>query len=167
MGVPLYYALTLFRNKAELHELCNLELSAFTEGKRIELGSRLHGKELREYAPEVSEAKVRKAALEERFNERRALLPGALKKLTNGYEMRTYWFEIFECVRKILLILVPVFFPPDSPEQLTIGLIICFVHDWVSIPQSPLVYLALPAALLRLSLTAIRTHICSALSAPT
>ena len=41
--------------------------------------------------------------------------------------MRTYWFEIFECVRKILLIGLPIFLPNDSPEQLVIGLIICFV----------------------------------------
>lgn len=41
--------------------------------------------------------------------------------------MRTFWFEIFECMRKILLILVPIFFEQDSPEQLTIGLIICFM----------------------------------------
>ena len=156
MGVPLYYSLTLFRNKAELHELRNLELSAFTEGKRIELGSRLHGKELREYAPEISEAEVRKAALEERYEARRALLPGALKKLTNGYEMRTYWFEIFECIRKILLILVPIFFPADSPEQLTIGLIICFVRDSALVSQTLL--LTSPAALLHLLLTPIHWH---------
>ena len=104
--------------------------------------------------PEIDEAEERKAELEGKYEERRELLPGALKKLTNGCarslqtpvmhsklydcpltgaipsladEMRTYWFEIFECVRKILLILVPIFFEQDSPEQLTIGLIICFI----------------------------------------
>ena len=41
--------------------------------------------------------------------------------------MRTFWFEIFECARKILLILVPIFFEQDSPEQLTVGLIVCFL----------------------------------------
>ena len=41
-------------------------------------------------------------------------------------EMRVYGFEIFECFRKMLLILVPIFFEPDSPEQLTVGLIVCF-----------------------------------------
>ena len=55
------------------------------------LGSFLKGKELREYQAEIDEAIERKAELESRYNERRGNLPGALKKLTNGYEMRTYW----------------------------------------------------------------------------
>ena len=37
------------------------------------------------------------------------------------------WFEIFECVRKILLILLPIFFEAESSEQLTCGLVVCFV----------------------------------------
>lgn len=74
-----------------------------------------------------AEATARKTELEEKYQARRNALPGALKKLTNGYELRVHWFEVFECVRKILLIGIPVFFPPDSPEQLTLGLIICFI----------------------------------------
>jgi len=127
IGVPTYYALTLFRNKAELHELRNLELSVATEASRIELGERLRGSELRAYQPEIEEAKERKRCLEETYATRRDALPGNLKKLTNGYELRTYWCEIFECFRKILLLLVPIFFEQDSPEQLTIGLILCFI----------------------------------------
>ena len=38
-----------------------------------------------------------------------------------------YWFEIFECVRKILLIGLPIFVPAGSPAQLIFGLIICFL----------------------------------------
>ena len=117
----------LFRNKAELQDLRNLELSISTEGSRIKLGSRLRGKERREYQSEIDEATERKSVLEEQYEGRRARLPVSLRKLTNGYEMRTYWFEVFECVRKILLILIPIFFEQDSPEQLTVGLIICFI----------------------------------------
>eukprot|EP00966_Prymnesium_polylepis_P190878 4423585-Prymnesium_polylepis.1 len=36
----------------------------------------------------------------EEFDRLRARLPTTLRKLTSGYEMRTYWFEIFECGRK-------------------------------------------------------------------
>lgn len=89
IGVPLFYALTLFRNQAELNKLRNLELSAAAEAKRIELGSRLRGRELREYQPEIDEATERKAMLEDQYAKRRGALPGDLRKLTSGYEMRT------------------------------------------------------------------------------
>jgi hypothetical protein len=42
-------------------------------------------------------------------------------------EMRTYWFEIFECGRKVALVCLPVFFSPGSPGQLILGLVICFI----------------------------------------
>ena len=41
--------------------------------------------------------------------------------------MRTYWFEIFECGRKIGLIGLPVFFPEGSAVQRILGLVICFL----------------------------------------
>ena len=127
IGVPLYYALTLFRNKEELTRIRHLELSVANEANRSKLGNFLKGKALREYQPEIDEAEERKEMLQASYDELRGGLPGALKKLTNGYEMRTYWFEIFECVRKILLILLPIFFEEESPEQLTCGLIVCFI----------------------------------------
>eukprot|EP00966_Prymnesium_polylepis_P032515 756088-Prymnesium_polylepis.1 len=61
------------------------------------------------------------------YNQLRAKLPTTLRKLTAGYELRTYWFEIFECGRKIALVCLPVFFSPGSPGQLIIGLVICFL----------------------------------------
>lgn len=72
----------LLRNKAELQDLRNLELSAATEASRIELGSRLRGKELRDYQAEIAEATERKVELEERYAVRRARLPVNLRKLT-------------------------------------------------------------------------------------
>ena len=42
-------------------------------------------------------------------------------------EMRTYGFEIFECIRKIALIGLPIFFSPGTPGQLILGLVICFL----------------------------------------
>lgn len=55
-----------------------------------------------------------------------AQLPSYFDKLTGGYRYRVFWFEIFECVRKICLIGIPVFFDPGV-EQTLIGLMICFV----------------------------------------
>ena len=61
------------------------------QDNRAKLGSFLKGRELREYQPEIDEALERKAELESKYNERRDNLPSALKKLTNGYELRMYW----------------------------------------------------------------------------
>jgi len=52
---------------------------------------------------------------------------GGLPRLTGGYEMRVYWFEVFECVRKICLIGLPIFVDPGSSAQLIVGLLVCFV----------------------------------------
>jgi len=139
LGVPLYYALVLFRNKEELATIRQLELSITNEDNRAKLGSFLKGKELREYQPEIDEAVERKAELETKYNERRGNLPSALKKLTNGYEMRTYGFDIFECGRKMALVALPIFLPADSPEQLTLGLIICFVTFGMYMMYAPFI----------------------------
>ena len=69
----------------------------------------------------------------------RGELPTTLRKLTAGYELRTYWFEIFECLRKITLIGLPIFFPPGSPPQLIFGLIICFLSYGAYCVYSPYV----------------------------
>ena len=55
------------------------------------------------------------------------LLPGYMRKLTKGYEYRTYWFEIFETVRKVLLVGLPACFPDRGGNtQLVWGLMVCF-----------------------------------------
>ena len=56
------------------------------------------------------------------------VLPGYMIKLTSGYEYRTYWFEIFETIRKVLLVGVPSVFPErGGTAQLFWGLIVCFI----------------------------------------
>ena len=51
-----------------------------------------------------------------------------MQKLTGGYEYRTFWFEIFEAVRKVLLVGVPCVFPErGGTAQLFWGLLVCFV----------------------------------------
>ena len=42
-------------------------------------------------------------------------------QLVGGYKLRNYWFEIFECFRKLMLIGIPVFFIEESLEQLVLG----------------------------------------------
>ena len=41
-------------------------------------------------------------------------LPPLAKMLTKGYRMRTYWYELLECFRKIAFIALPIFFDEDS-----------------------------------------------------
>lgn len=127
IGVPLYYWLTLFRNKEQLNALQRLEISVTTEKKRASLGKHLKGRALREYQPEIDEAEERAKELQIEYDKARAALPSKLKKLTNGYEIRTYGFEIFECFRKMAMIALPIFAPANSPEQLTFGLMLCFI----------------------------------------
>jgi len=73
------------------------------------------------------DADVAHAAAEALNDELREELPTALRRLTAGYEMRTYWFEIFECLRKISLVGFPVFFRSSSPQQRVYALMICFL----------------------------------------
>ena len=53
-------------------------------------------------------------------------LPESVLKLTEGYELRVYYFEILECIRKLALTGMPVWFEMGSVTQLTFGLIVCF-----------------------------------------
>jgi len=47
--------------------------------------------------------------------------------LINGYKRSAFWFEVFECVRKLAMVCMPVFFTSGSAEQLMFGLIVCFI----------------------------------------
>jgi hypothetical protein len=87
LGVPLYYALTLYRHKEELTELRHLELSMANEQQRVILGNFLEGAAKKAYEPEIFEAEERTAELQVQFDDRAEKLPGAIKKLTNGYEV--------------------------------------------------------------------------------
>jgi hypothetical protein len=47
-------------------------------------------------------------------------LDATVRKLLFGYEMRCYWFELYECVRKLLLIGLPVFLYEYPTVQVTL-----------------------------------------------
>ena len=126
IGVPLLYVIMLFRARHELRLLCKVEQTHQVDLKIALVGaSTLHSADERDAgikaAWESYEAKM------EKLEEMRDALPNTVKKLIAGYEFRIYWYEVFECVRKVAVIGVPVVAPTGSPGQLMLGLIICFL----------------------------------------
>jgi hypothetical protein len=67
IGVPLFYYLTLYRDKQELHEIRCLELFIANEKQRAKLGEFLRGKARREYQPEIEEAIEREGELTKEY----------------------------------------------------------------------------------------------------
>ena len=120
IGVPFYYSLLLYRSRHELHELRTLELLADNEHKTMALHDRVYGS----HGLTANKAVAR---IERRIDRLKERLDPIAVKLTAGYEMRCYWFEVFECARKILLIGTPIIFEYGSIEQLFIGSIVCFL----------------------------------------
>ena len=53
-------------------------------------------------------------------------LSANVRRITDGYEYRCYWFEVFEAVRKLAVVGLPCVFPTGSVEQLFFGIITCF-----------------------------------------
>lgn len=77
-------------------------------------------------APDSIKLKI--AQLEREQDELRKKLPDYVQKLILGYELRTFYFEIIECFRKLAIVCLPVFFQPSgSVVQLMFGLIVCFL----------------------------------------
>jgi len=64
-------------------------------------------------------------------------LPASVLKMTEGYEFRTYYFEIIECFRKLALTGMPVWFEMGSVPQLTFGLLVCFFSFGAYMHLSP------------------------------
>ena len=92
----------MFRSRHELREMRLLELTLETDYERHKLlakdaDTKEQKMELMSKAEEAHDA-----ALEE-YEALREKLPTALRKLTAGYELRCFGFEIFECVRKVAL----------------------------------------------------------------
>jgi hypothetical protein len=57
----------------------------------------------------------------------RAELPDYVRKLISPYRTTRFGFEIVECIRKLAIVCMPVFFSPaGSEEQLIFGLMVCF-----------------------------------------
>jgi len=76
--------------------------------------------------------------LKKREEALRAGLPDYVQKLILGYELRTYYFEIIECFRKLAIVCLPVFFRPSgSVGQLIFGLLVCFLTFGAHMLYSP------------------------------
>jgi len=75
----------------------------------------------------------------ERFNRahEEAKLPPYLQRLVGGYELRAYWFEIFECARKVALVGLSVFFEPASVAQFVYLALICFLSFGIYVAIAP------------------------------
>ncbi|KOO31212.1 protein serine threonine, partial [Chrysochromulina tobinii] len=100
IGVPLFYGLLFHLERHQLQEMRRIELSRETDFALAKLEAEAAA------TPEETDAMVRKAmeaheATGKVLAKLRGELPTTQRKLTAGYELRMYWFEIFECVRKI------------------------------------------------------------------
>lgn len=151
IGVPLLYALILYKSRNELRELRRIELEIQTDHKLARLHAAAAASE--EVSAEImQEADRVHEKAKTAYEELRTQLPTTLRRLTGGYELRVYWcvheickphnvatdqtlaslicivrrWEIFECARKILLIGLPIFFEAGSPRQMIFGLVVCF-----------------------------------------
>ena len=118
-GTPLLYAAVLYANRDAIANVVELNEGVLNEG----------GLAINEVA---SNGKLRKEVKAERQKIREIRADnfkgrGGLSKLTDGYALKVYWFEVFECVRKICLIGLPIFFDPGSSTQLITGLLVCFI----------------------------------------
>ena len=129
-GVPFYYATTLFKERHTLFRLKRLQIEK--DGVEAEIKARrgtVEDLDIQEY----ERAELMKLLGSEelgRVDKKRKHLLNSLtvkaKKLTNGYTDQAYFFEVFECLRKIALVGIPVLTDPGSVEQRAFGMVICF-----------------------------------------
>jgi hypothetical protein len=123
IGTPLLYARAMFRQRSELARIQRHEMREAATGQ-LAIASRASTAESdTHYAPRYTE---RSRAHADTSRQLRSKLKGVLLKVTDGYKMSCYWFELFECARKILLVGLPVFLPPGSNGQLLCGLVVSF-----------------------------------------
>ena len=141
IGTPILYYVLLRRHKPRLDKLrvnqtLRIQLLEEVRAKRDYASSHvstntrqvpwLISKAERARLPMGVRRQLRRLEREEL--QERKLLPGSVAKLLEGYELRAWWFEIFECFRKLAVACLPVFFRPSgSPEQLMYGLLTCFI----------------------------------------
>ena len=80
-----------------------------------------------------SSSEASQARLKDVYDEAQQELPTAVNRLVDPYELRVYYYELFECARKICIVGIPVFFANEGSNivQLTLGLILCFLSGLV------------------------------------
>ena len=124
IGIPAMYTYLLFyKHRDEMRELQDLELEHAALQKCVDIQAN------RPAADKARTESMREQIqhLKEKEEQKRAMLPDYVQKLVLGYELRTFWFEIIESVRKLAIVCLPVFFQPSgSVSQLIFGLLVCF-----------------------------------------
>jgi hypothetical protein len=133
LGVPLFYLCLLHWNRVDLDRLRRFQIEAEdmqeeSKARKMTLSElTIDEFERAELMRLLEEAEVERIE-KKRFHLFRTL-PASLKKLTNGYTSKCFWFEIFECFRKLLIIGIPALpiFPPGGVAQRAAGMVICFM----------------------------------------
>ena len=141
IGIPAMYAYLLFvKHGKELWLLRELELKragiekdarnaiSLEKAKAVKEGQppALSDASNEEVLPADVTAKMEQLQAEE--EELREALPDMVQKLILGYELRTFYFELLDCARKLAIVCLPVFFQPSgSVSQLIFGLMVCFL----------------------------------------
>ena len=58
---------------------------------------------------------------------RNSKLPPYVRRIAGGYELKYFWFELFEMMRKLALVGISVVFPPGGLAQASYGLLVGFI----------------------------------------
>lgn len=131
IGTPLLYAFLMWRHRNLLMRLSRAEVLA---------NMRAETKRLRSIDADGDDTSLRMSwsrrsrislseTVQDVQDKVKTELPAFFGKLLGPYELRCFWFEIFECIRKVLLVGIPVFMPPGSGGQLVFGLIVCYISS--------------------------------------
>ena len=144
LGTPLLYVGMLYANREAIDKTGKLERALITR-----YADKLKKIEHRQSKEEDTTRSNELDALREETDQLRKeveskirndnLGTGGLAKLTAAYEMRVYWFEVFECVRKICLLGLPIIFEHGSAAQLIMGLLVCFISSGMYASYEPYV----------------------------
>ena len=143
LGTPLLYAGIMYANREAIDKTGKLERSLIascadklkTEDRQSKEEDTLKRNELDTLREETNH--LRKGVESKIRNDN--LGTGGLAILTAPYEMRVYWFEVFECARKICLIGLPIFVEHGSAAQLIMGLLVCFISFGMYMSYEPYV----------------------------
>jgi len=65
------------------------------------------------------------------------VLPVSILNLIDGYELRVYWFELVECLRKFVLIVVPRLIERGSESQVSFGVLASLVFFGIYVALAP------------------------------
>ena len=125
LGTPAFFSALFYVHRELLQQIARDETIIAADVSKAELRRRSIASPNAALSDQVLDVDTQQRALNAK--DAREKLPPALKKLTEPYRMQCYWFEVFECVRKVLIVGLPVLLPPGSSAQLILGLLVCFV----------------------------------------